>query len=90
MSEQKKRPTGIYIENCEDITLSNNTGIGDMDLIVAKNSKNIKGSGNRHIIPDQEPALPKKRWFEKPLGILLLGVVASLLSWAVLYYYGLA
>jgi len=32
----------------------------------------------------------KKKWYEKPLGILLIGIVASLLAWAILRYYGLA
>lgn len=31
-----------------------------------------------------------KRWYEKPLGILLIGIVASLLAWLILHYYGLA
>lgn len=35
MSEQRERPVGIRIEGCEDVELSNNVGIGDMDFIVA-------------------------------------------------------
>jgi hypothetical protein len=88
MSEQKKRPTGIHIENCEDVTLSNNTGIGDMDFIVVKNSKDIKGSGNQHIISSQERASPNKRWFEKPHGTVFLSVVGAVLSGGLLYYFG--
>jgi len=88
VSDQKKRPTGIHIENCEDITLTNNTGIGDMDFIVAKNSKNIKGSGNKHIIPNQEHYALKKRFFEKPLGHVVLAVVGSVISGGLVYYFG--
>lgn len=88
MVEQKKRPTGIRIENCDDVTLSNNTGIGDMDFIVVKNSKDIKGSGNQHIISSQERASPNKRWFENPHGIVFLSVVGAVLSGGLLYYFG--
>ncbi len=35
------------------------------------------------------PALPKtKHWYERPFGILVLGVVASLIAAAFWYYYG--
>ena len=88
MSEQKTRPTGIHIENCEDVTLSNNTGIGDMDFIVAKNSKGIKGSSNKHIIPNHESVLTNKRWFEKPFGSVLLTVLGSVISGGITYYVG--
>ena len=30
-----------------------------------------------------------KRWYTSPVGILVLGVVASLLAWAILHYFGL-
>lgn len=88
MVEQKKSSIGIRIENCDDVTLSNNTGIGDMDFIVVKNSKDIKASGNQHIISSQESASPNKRWFEKPHGIVFLSVVGAVLSGGLLYYFG--
>ncbi len=87
MPEHKQRPTGIHIENCDGVTLTNYTGIGDMNFIVAKNSKNIEGSGNQHIIPSQERASPDKRWFEKPHGIVFLSVVGAVLSGGLLYYF---
>lgn len=88
MPEHKQRPTGIHIENCDGVTLTNNTGIGDMNFIVAKNSKNIKGSGNQHIIPSQSAAEHEKRWFEKPIGIVLLATVGAVLSGGLIYYFG--
>jgi len=30
-----------------------------------------------------------KRWYTRPVGIMVLGVVASLLAWAILHYFGL-
>ncbi len=88
MSEQKERPIGIHLENCENVTLTDNTGVGDMDFIVAKNSKNIKGSGNKHIIPNQESDLPNKQWFEKPHGIFLLGLAVTVCGGGILKYLG--
>lgn len=29
-----------------------------------------------------------KRWYERPLGLLVLGVIGSLLAWAIVYYWG--
>ncbi|MCK4704194.1 MAG: hypothetical protein KAT90_01825 [Gammaproteobacteria bacterium] len=70
----RKRPVGIYIEDCEDVTLENNTGIGDIDLIVAKDSKGIKGHGNKLITPSE-----KSTWL-KPLTVTVIGglIVAAI------------
>jgi len=32
----------------------------------------------------------KNRWFERPLGMILTGIIASLVAWAILRYYGFA
>lgn len=58
MPEQNNRPIGILLDGCEDVTLTNNTGIGDMDFIVAKNSKIIKGSGNKLITSSEVMGIP--------------------------------
>ena len=29
-----------------------------------------------------------KLWYEKPSGILLVGIIASLLAWALVHFYG--
>ena len=48
----------------------------------------IKNELERRLI-SSKPNI-KKKWYEKPLGILLIGIVASLLAWAILRYYRLA
>jgi len=45
------------------------------------------------IIADVETILDnrkKKKFYEKPTGILLLGIVASLLAWLILRFFGIA
>jgi len=68
-------------------TITDNKQIGGKTMI--DNQGEIESTNierNLHVT-DQ---ISEKRWFEKPQGILFLGVVASLLAWAVLHYYGLA
>lgn len=86
MSDQQKKPIGILIENCEDVTLSNNKGIGDMDFIVAKNSKRIKGKDNKHYTSNQEFISTSKQWHEKPLGIVLIGLIVTVFGGGLLYF----
>jgi hypothetical protein len=35
-------------------------------------------------------ASKKKRWYETPFGMLVLGIVASLLAWLILRFFGIA
>ena len=92
MSDNK--PSFIKISPGAKVTglvAKNNTMHGHGDFINNEGTlEDAKLKNNRHIIPAETSALPTKRWFEKPSGILLLGVVASLLAWAVLHHYGLA
>ena len=96
MTDQKKRPTGIHIENCEDVTLTGNVGIGDMDFIVAKNSKNISGSGNLHIGPDEigksptpkQPEKPKQSFWFHPITKTILYVVGVVAAAAIVFFLG--
>jgi hypothetical protein len=32
--------------------------------------------------------LTEKRWYERPIGLLVLGTVASLLAWAIVFWWG--
>lgn len=66
-----EKPTAIHIENCEDVTLESNKGYGDMNLIVAKDSKGIKGSGNE-LFTDKNDTGSDKSWI-RPLTITVIG-----------------
>ncbi len=49
----------------------------------------ITGGRGGDVINHPIPSPPtKKRWFEKPLGIVLLSVFAAVLSGAILYLVG--
>jgi hypothetical protein len=48
---------------------------------------------DQYIIADVETILEnrkKKKCYEKPTGILLLGILASLLAWLILRFFGIA
>jgi hypothetical protein len=51
-SNGSQRPTAIRIEGGKNITIKNNVGIGDMDLIDAKNVENLDADNNILINPD--------------------------------------
>lgn len=55
----------------------------------------IKNELKRRLMIEQHelskyPNEIKKKWYEKPFGILLIGIIASLLAWGILRFYGLA
>jgi len=79
MSENRK-PIGIKLENCENVTLTDNKGYGDIDLIVAKDSKNIVGSGNELVNEHSDISdASRLQWYQKPIGIIGITVVSGLL-----------
>ena len=48
----------------------------------------IKSELQRRLISSYHKTT--KSWFEKPVGLLAIGLASSLLAWAILRYYGLA
>lgn len=85
---QNKRPTAISLDGCEDIEIIDNTFVGDMNLIEAKNSKRVRAEGNsnyptRGVVehPVKSEVKPtKKSWYEKPLGMIGIGVLVTVIS----------
>lgn len=90
MSDNK--PSFIKIAPGAKVTglvATNNTMHGHGDFINNEGTlEDAKLKNNRHIIPNQKTALTKKRWFEKPLGILLLGLVVTVVGGGILKYLG--
>ncbi len=84
---RKKRPTFIKGNVLTNATLRNNTVSGDADFLDVKRAENLRMSGNIHIAP--ESTQDTKRWYEKPLGIIVLGAVVAVISGAILFYFGL-
>jgi len=78
-----KNSAGAKLTNA---TITDNVQIGGNHLI--DNQGTIEDSEiGRNLHLNAHKA--RKKWFERPLGILFLGVVASLLAWAVLRYFGI-
>jgi len=61
--------------------IKNVKDLTDEDVLFdAAEEKKRRGNALRH----------KKEWHSTPAGALFLGVISSLLAWAVLHHYGLA
>ena len=99
MSEKPRKPIGILIEgDSHSNTFTNVKVVGDMDAVVMRPKdgkaphsnkfKNFSHINAENPIPSQERASPKKRWFEKPLGILFLGLVVAVGGGGILKYLG--
>ena len=84
---RKKRPTFIKGNVLINATLENNTVSGDANFLDVKRAQNLRMSGNKHITP--ESTQDTKHWYEKPLGIIVLGVVVTVIGGAILFYFGL-
>ena len=42
------------------------------------------------VSQDEPHQFTQNDWHNRPLGVIALGIIASLLAWAVLHHYGLA
>jgi hypothetical protein len=73
------RPTAIHVENCENVTLENNKGYGDMNLIVAKNSKDIKGSGNE-LFTEHNHTESDKSWMKPLMITIFAGLIVAAIT----------
>ena len=72
----------------------------EIDLKIAKLQKELDGmsKGSIHYAPQiqkinlllAEKNSNSKKWYESLFGILFLGVVASIIAWAILHYLGYA
>lgn len=88
MGKEKKRPVAIKIKGGSNITVKNNTGIGDMDLLHAEDVHSLDADGNVLVTPENNKTNIDKRWYEKPIGIVSLMVVAGLIVAFAAYYFG--
>ena len=88
MSADKQRPTAIKIKSGSNISVRNNTVIGDMDLLDAEDVHNLDAVGNKLITPKNKTPANKKSWDEKPYGKVALTVIAALIVACLVYYFG--
>lgn len=68
--------------------IKDNVGIGPYDFIQTKGVEDSEIEDNVHL-STTPPSLPKKKWYEKPFGIVLLMVIAGLILALLLLYLGL-
>jgi hypothetical protein len=58
------------LEDCEDVELNNNKTTSDK-FLKAKNTKNIKGSGNE----SSQNTVANKSWHETAFGKVVIGLI---------------
>jgi hypothetical protein len=88
--ENRKRPTFIKATNVKGLVMKDNVGIGDADFAHLENVEGLEASGNVHITPDKPDGTISRAWYERPVGIVVLGLVVVLVGGAILYYLGWA
>jgi len=84
----RSRPVFLKATNVTGLTMTGNTVKGDADFAELENVTGLVAHGNKHITPNLITSLSNKKWFEKPLGIVLLAVVGAVLSGGLIYYFG--
>jgi hypothetical protein len=88
--ENPKRPTFIKATNVKDLVMKDNVGVGDANFANLANVESLEASGNVHITPDKPAGTTTKAWSERPVGIVVLGLIVVVLGGAILYYLGWA
>lgn len=76
MNKDSRKHIGIKITDCEDVTITDPTFVGDMDGIVAERTKDLKVSGVKHIISNRIKPLVSA--IKKPIASgNLKGIIAA-------------
>lgn len=82
---KNNRQTFIKLGSVKKSKIEDNTVIGDIDFADIKSVEQSQISDNIHIKPIK--TYPKKKWYEKPYGIIFLGIIASLIAAALIWYF---
>jgi hypothetical protein len=75
----KQKPTIFKLTNCNNPSVKDNIGIGDVDLLNADNVKNLNAEGNILIAPDNNHVQSDKQWHERAVGKIIIGVIIGLI-----------
>jgi hypothetical protein len=89
MSEKSKtRPVFIKATNVEGLVMKDNTISGNADFAHLDQVRDVQASGNVHI--NSSPTAPSeiKKWYERPLGIVALGLLVAVVAGGILHWLG--
>lgn len=75
----------IKAKKLKDSIIKRNIIHGKSDLVEAEEIETSDISDNLQIVPNNKP---KKRWYEKPFGIVLLMIIAGLIVAFLVYCFG--
>ena len=76
----------IKAKKLKDAIIKRNIIHGKSDLVEAEEIETSDISDNLQIVPNNKPK--KKRWYEKPFGIVLLMIIAGLIVAFLVYCFG--
>ena len=86
MKKQDKPHTAIKItDEAKGNVFEGCTIVGAVEI--DKQAEENRFLDSNIILPHKQPSSPPKKWYERPFGIFLLGVVASLVAAALWYYF---
>ena len=81
--------TGLKVTGKDNIFVNCGVEGFDKGIELGETAKGNKFFNTDVIAPSQPLPQPRKKWYERPFGIVLLGVVATLIGAAIWYYFSL-
>jgi hypothetical protein len=89
MSDPKNsRPTFIKATNVDGLVMKDNVVRGDIDFAQLDNVSGVESSGNLHVTSGSSSPAARKSWYERPAGIVTLGLLVAVVAGGVLHWLG--
>ena len=89
MSDQpSSRPTFIKATNVKGLTMKDNFVSGDVNFADLDNVEDLYSSGNVHITPIAPTPSRHKTWYERPIGLIAIGLFIAVIAGGILHALG--
>ena len=89
MSDQHgSRPTFIKATNVKGLTMNDNVVSGDVNFADLDNVEDVHSSGNIQINPVAPVSGRPKAWYERPIGLIAIGLFIAVIAGGILHALG--